>query len=266
MSDRAAAIALVTVWPATKRLATPRALGAVETSRSTRGDRDAARITERNMTERVAPNTDPGRASRRSSPSAAFATSGTVVYRCLVNFDAYALTAVEIINAPLATTSDLDRFFGVRAHAPARISDRDLSAFLKARRRLRGVFEQGAAGRAEQAVAELNALLEAYPVRPRIAEHDAGVWHLHVAGRGGSVCADRLAGAVWGLAIWLCQHGSSRFGVCADERCGNVYLDTSSNCCRRFCSERCATRSHVAAHRARKRATLAPRGVGPPGA
>ncbi|HEV7899242.1 MAG TPA: CGNR zinc finger domain-containing protein, partial [Planosporangium sp.] len=38
------------------------------------------------------------------------------------------------------------------------------------------------------------------------------------------------------------------------ERCGNVYLDSSSNCCRRFCSERCATRSHVAAHRARKRA------------
>jgi hypothetical protein len=54
--------------------------------------------------------------------------------------------------------------------------------------------------------------------------------------------------------VWLCEHGSSRFGICADERCGNVYLDTSSNCCRRFCSERCATRSHVAAHRARKRA------------
>jgi predicted RNA-binding Zn ribbon-like protein len=63
-----------------------------------------------------------------------------------------------------------------------------------------------------------------------------------------------MAGAVWGLAVWLCESGSDRFGVCADERCGNVYLDTSSNCCRRFCSERCATRSHVAAHRARKRA------------
>ena len=51
------------------------------------------------------------------------------------------------------------------------------------------------------------------------------------------------AGAVWGLAVWLCEFGSARFGVCADKRCGNVYLDTSSNCCRRFCSERCATRS-----------------------
>ena len=65
-----------------------------------------------------------------------------------------------------------------------------------------------------------------------------------------------MAGAVWGLAVWLCEYGSARFGVCADDRCGNVYLDTSSNCCRRFCSERCATRSHVAAHRARKRAAV----------
>ena len=37
--------------------------------------------------------------------------------------------------------------------------------------------------------------------------------------------------------------------------CARVRLQAiSSNCCRRFCSERCATRSHVAAHRARKRA------------
>ncbi len=101
---------------------------------------------------------------------------------------------------------------------------------------------------------ELNALLEAFPVQPRISGHDASDWHMHATSRGASVSAEYLAGAVWGLAVWLCEFGSSRFGVCAGERCGNVYLDTSSNCCRRFCSERCATRSHVAAHRARKRA------------
>jgi predicted RNA-binding Zn ribbon-like protein len=86
--------------------------------------------------------------------------------------------------------------------------------------------------------------------------HDAADWHMHVTGRGASVSTEYLAGGVWGLAVWLCEYGSARFGVCADERCGNVYLDTSSNCCRRFCSERCATRSHVAAHRARKRAAV----------
>jgi predicted RNA-binding Zn ribbon-like protein len=117
------------------------------------------------------------------------------------------------------------------------------------------VFEHGSAGRDMAAVEALNALLDAHPVQPRISGHQVNDWHMHVTGRGSSVAAEHMAGAVWGLAVWLCEYGSARFGVCADERCGNVYLDTSSNCCRRFCSERCATRSHVAAHRARKRAT-----------
>jgi predicted RNA-binding Zn ribbon-like protein len=121
------------------------------------------------------------------------------------------------------------------------------------------VFEHGSAGRDNAAVAALNGLLEAHPVQPRISSHagtgtDDPDYHMHVTARGASVGADHMAGAVWGLAVWLCEQGSSRFGVCADDRCGNVYLDTSSNSCRRFCSERCATRSHVAAHRARKRA------------
>ena len=112
----------------------------------------------------------------------------------------------------------------------------------------------GSIGRDIKTVEELNTLLEVHPVQPRISGHDAGDWHMHVTSRAANGGAEYLAGAVWGLAVWLCEYGSSRFGVCADDRCGNVYLDTSSNCCRRFCSERCATRSHVAAHRARKRA------------
>ncbi len=184
-----------------------------------------------------------------------------VVYRGHVDFDAYAHTAVEIINAPVTTPADLILFLGTEGWLVSRVSERDLTVFRRTRRRLRGVFEHGAGGRADAAVAELNALLEAFPVRPRIAGPAdgapglaPGTWRMHVTGRGSSASSECLAGAIWGLAVWLCEHGSSRCGVCADERCGNVYLDTSSNCCRRFCSERCATRSHVAAHRARKRA------------
>lgn len=171
-----------------------------------------------------------------------------------MDFDAYAHTAVEIVNAPMKDLAELRKFFG-NGWQSREATDRDLTVFRRTQRRLRDAFEHGAAGRAAEAVAELNALLEAFPVRPRISGHDTGNWHMHVTGRGSSASSECLAGAVWGLAVWLCEHGSSRFGVCADERCGNVYLDTSSNCCRRFCSERCATRSHVAAHRARKRAT-----------
>ena len=171
-----------------------------------------------------------------------------------MDFDAYAPTAVDIVNAPLADMADLTELFGEQDWLAEDATERDLAAIKRAQKRLRDVFENGSAGRDAAAVEELNALLEAYPIQPRISGHDKSDWHMHVTGRGSAVSSEYLAGAVWGLAVWLCEHGSSRFGVCADERCGNVYLDTSSNCCRRFCSERCATRSHVAAHRARKRA------------
>lgn len=170
-----------------------------------------------------------------------------------MDFDAYARTAVDLVNSPLDDGAP-ELFTGDQSWMRDEVTDRDAAVLRRAQRKLREVFELGSAGRDAEVVAELNALLEAFPVQPRISGHDSCDWHMHVTGRGASVSAEYLAGAVWGLSVWLCQYGSSRFGVCADDRCGNVYLDTSSNCCRRFCSERCATRSHVAAHRARKRA------------
>jgi predicted RNA-binding Zn ribbon-like protein len=176
-----------------------------------------------------------------------------------VDFDAYARTAVDLVNARLANLPELRAFFGTE-HTWMRdeATERDVATLRRAQKRLRDVFELGTAGRDSEAVAELNGLLEQFPVQPRISGHDARDWHMHVTSRGSSVSAEYLAGAVWGLAVWLCEYGSARFGICADDRCGNVYLDTSSNNCRRFCSERCATRSHVAAHRARKRAAGVP--------
>jgi predicted RNA-binding Zn ribbon-like protein len=175
-----------------------------------------------------------------------------------VNFDAYAHRAVTLVNAPLAGVDDLSAIFEATGWSGVTADERDLTGFRRVAKRLREIFELGSTTRDAEAVVALNALLEAYPVQPRISGHDAGDWHMHVTGRGASASAEFLAGAIWGLAVWLCEYGSARFGVCADDRCGNVYLDTSSNCCRRFCSERCATRSHVAAHRARKRAADAP--------
>ncbi|HLL68234.1 MAG TPA: CGNR zinc finger domain-containing protein [Micromonosporaceae bacterium] len=175
-----------------------------------------------------------------------------------MDFDAYARTAVDIVNAPLTGMADVVVLFERGSWQRSEATERDLITLRRGQKRLREVFQHGCGGRDAEAVAELNALLETYPVRPRISGHDRSDWHLHATGRGTSVSADYLAGAVWGLALWLCEHGSSRFGVCADDRCRNMYLDTSSNSCRRFCSDRCATRSHVAAHRARKRAAEPP--------
>ncbi|MFY1634407.1 CGNR zinc finger domain-containing protein [Solwaraspora sp. WMMB335] len=181
-----------------------------------------------------------------------------------MDFDAYARTAVDLVNSPLAGLDDLKTLFhGDHAWMREEVTERDVTTFRRTAKRLRDVFEAGTAGRDTDAVAELNALLAAFPVQPRISGHDSNDWHMHVTSRGASVSAEYLTGAVWGLSVWLCEYGSARFGVCADTRCGNVYLDTSSNCCRRFCSERCATRSHVAAHRARKRAAVGAKALVP---
>jgi predicted RNA-binding Zn ribbon-like protein len=176
-----------------------------------------------------------------------------------VKFDEYAQTAVDLVNGQVETLEQVRSFYGADSWQAAEVTERDVAVLRKGQRRLREVFDNGSAGRDIAAVEALNSLLEAHPVQPRISGHEANDWHMHVTSRGSSVGAEHMAGAVWGLAVWLCEYGSARFGICADERCGNVYLDTSSNNCRRFCSERCATRSHVAAHRARKRAaTLTP--------
>ena len=173
-----------------------------------------------------------------------------------VNFDEYARTAVDLVNAQVETLEQVRTFYGPESWQAAEVTEKDVATLRKGAKRLREVFEHGSAGRDLDAVAALNALLEAHPVQPRISGHEVNDWHMHVTSRGAGVGTEHMAGAVWGLAVWLCEYGSARFGVCADERCGNVYLDTSSNCCRRFCSERCATRSHVAAHRARKKAVV----------
>jgi predicted RNA-binding Zn ribbon-like protein len=174
-------------------------------------------------------------------------------YRCEVDFDAYAQTAADLVNTDLSDMEALQDMFAEREYMRSRVTERDLATFRRARKKLRDVFERGSAGEDEAAVEILNALLEAYPVQPRISGHPDNDWHMHVSGRGATVASEYLAGAAWGLSVWLCNYGSARFGICADERCSKVFLDTSSNCCRRFCSERCATRSHVAAHRARKK-------------
>lgn len=140
-----------------------------------------------------------------------------------MDFDAYAQRAVRLVNAGLTAPDELREFITDIGWSPERLTDRDLPSLRRAQRRLRHVFTLGTAGRDAEVVTELNALLTAHPVQPRISGHDANDWHMHVTGRGSSISAEYLAGAVWGLAVWVCRYGSARFGSCADTtRCGNV--------------------------------------------
>jgi predicted RNA-binding Zn ribbon-like protein len=54
-----------------------------------------------------------------------------------------------------------------------------------------------------------------------------------------------------GLAHAYCQD-PGRLGRCDRDGCDVVYVDTSRNGRRRFCSTRCSTRVHVARSRSRR--------------
>src|SRR2546430_17505873 len=142
--------------------------------------------------------------------------SGLVsVYRCRVNFDAYAHRAVDLVNAPMDGLDDLHLLLRDESWMREEASDRDVATFRRAQKKLREVFDLGAGHRDMDAVEALNALLETHPIQPRISGHDAADRHMPVTTRGASAPADNLAGAPWGPAASPCRAGTARAAVSA---------------------------------------------------
>ncbi len=103
-----------------------------------------------------------------------------------------------------------------------------------------------------EVLARLNELLEPARPRPYATDHD-GELHLHYA-RPDAPAVEQLTTTVaMGLSQVVVQHGWQRLGVCSAEGCDDVYVDTSRNASRRYCSNTCASRSTVAADRARRK-------------
>ncbi|MGH3153542.1 MAG: CGNR zinc finger domain-containing protein [Streptosporangiaceae bacterium] len=100
---------------------------------------------------------------------------------------------------------------------------------------------------------QLAALLEAQDCKPYLTRHD-GTPHLHYARDGAPLAQWMSAMAVSGLVLYVCRHGRSRLRRCAAAGCGRWLVDTSRNQSRRYCTHSCATRTTVAAHRARRKA------------
>lgn len=102
-------------------------------------------------------------------------------------------------------------------------------------------------------VTALDQLLAAQDCRPQLTIHDgAAAPHLHFARDGAPLPAWIGTMAVTGLVLYICRHGRSRIRRCAAAGCGRWHLDESKNSSRRYCSPACASRTTVAAYRARK--------------
>ncbi|HZD69019.1 MAG TPA: CGNR zinc finger domain-containing protein [Actinomycetes bacterium] len=74
---------------------------------------------------------------------------------------------------------------------------------------------------------------------------------LHFHSADGGLAATWGARCASGLAVVIGDGNLDRLGVCHATRCDRVFVDTSRNGSRRFCSAPCLNRAKIAALRAR---------------
>jgi predicted RNA-binding Zn ribbon-like protein len=141
----------------------------------------------------------------------------------------------------------------LRAHGldPRAATEDDLAAVQEARARLRAVFFAPDDGTASSA---LNSLLGQSGARPQLSNHD-GSWHLHFVSDSASVGERVVIVSAMGLATLLADFGRERLGICQADDCEDVFVDTSRNRSRRYCTDTCSSRTNVAAYRARRQST-----------
>jgi predicted RNA-binding Zn ribbon-like protein len=171
-----------------------------------------------------------------------------------VDFLRYAEYSAALLNAELTDLDALVAFLEGREWLARQVNDRDVAVLRRFQRDLRPAFAASDLDDAQGVVDVLNALLEKHPITPRIADHDPANLHLHVANKAASVADLVIGESLLGLATLVCDFGPTRLGVCAAAPCTNVYVDTSPNQSRRYCSDRCSSRANVAAYRARQKA------------
>ena len=178
-----------------------------------------------------------------------------------VDLSSYAELAVRLVNTSslgheggdqLTTLDGLRALVADREHLNHGISRVDLEALRQLRTEFRAFFVACSQGDGADAAARLNELLIQYPVHPQLSGHDGQAWHVHYT-ESGSMSDKYAAGAAMGLAVRLTELGLDRFGLCQAAPCQGVFIDTTPEGTRRYCSERCTNRANVTAFRARKR-------------
>ena len=119
--------------------------------------------------------------------------------------------------------------------------------------RVREVFTASSSGDVAGAACIVNDLLEEFGAAPRLDPARGGGWTLHFHGRDTSIVVGWGAGIAAGLAMAIGSDLAGRLGVCQADPCDRVYIDTSYNLGKRFCSRRCQSRVKAAAHRAKSK-------------
>jgi CGNR zinc finger len=156
--------------------------------------------------------------------------------------------AVELVNDRDVSAASAPM---LSEHAVAAPGERDLAELLPL------LHEAVAAICDRRPLVAVNRLLSRYPPRLSVTDHDGpGTAHLHYAPDGeppvrwlGRTCAAALAHIA-------CGTPEVTLGRCQAVGCPRFFVDQSRNRSRRFCGNACASRTTVAAHRARLRHAL----------
>jgi predicted RNA-binding Zn ribbon-like protein len=166
-------------------------------------------------------------------------------------------TAADLVNSLgsvtgreyLAGPDDLRRFLREHGMASDTLTERDMEEVREVRGRLRAVWQTKSD---RQRARLLNRLLAEAGTMPQVTDH-GGDWHLHYVPMEAPIAQRLAAMAAMGLAVVVSDYGHERLGICGAEGCRDVYVDTSRNRSRRYCDESCASRTNVAAFRARQK-------------
>jgi predicted RNA-binding Zn ribbon-like protein len=116
---------------------------------------------------------------------------------------------------------------------------------------MRATFDAVHRGETGHAARVLNRLLISTGARPQLDQLDGDPWQVHFHGSDDSLAVGWSAGCATALAFAVGSHLAGRLGVCSADLCDRVYIDTSRNAARRFCSTSCQNRTKTAAFRAR---------------
>lgn len=171
-----------------------------------------------------------------------------------MDLSSYAELGVRLVNTAslgheggdlLSSLDELRALVADREHLNHGITRADLEALRRLRDEFRAFFVACSQGDGADAAARLNELLIQYPVHPVLSGHDGQPWHVHYT-ESGSMSDKYAAGAAMGLAVRLADLGLDRFGVCQAAPCQGVFIDTSPDRTRQYCSERCAKRAEAA--------------------
>lgn len=151
------------------------------------------------------------------------------------------IDALQMIRAALA----------IDPPSVANLQEADIPGFITLANELRAIFENLEQQDIDKAAQKINALLAKHPATPHLAKED-GVWRMHHHAAGAAVLPMWISICVEGLARIIGAQHTDRLGLCAALKCDRVFVDTSKNATRRFCSISCQNRTKTAASRARK--------------